>query len=274
MEENTRNGNVPEEINESNAARRMRLRHEDMGEDVRTDDIKVNKIGNFLYHNKIKIIIIAFFAVVLTIAVTQFIAKDNPDLYIIYGGNERISANDAKEFTALAASLMDDYNGDGKKKVQINDFVFMTPEQVERITSETDSEGNYVTVNLLENKTVYDRFSDEIFGPDAGLCILCESQFRTVEESGGFVPLAEIFGEVPEGAVDGFGIRLSETKLYKFYSAARVFPADAVLALRRVSSMGALPGMGGKAETAHSRGEDLFRKIMAFEYPEGFVPEG
>ncbi|MBQ7600438.1 MAG: hypothetical protein IJU57_07210, partial [Clostridia bacterium] len=137
-----------DQIPESNEARRIRMSGEGIGEDVRLDDIKVNKLSNFLYHNKVKIILITFFAVVLIIGIVQIITQSSPDATIIYGGPQYISPNQAKNFRAMMESLMDDYNGDGKKVVQLYDFVFYTSEQLEKVAEETDENGEKTVVNI------------------------------------------------------------------------------------------------------------------------------
>lgn len=269
MSENE-NRNINNEVEESNAARRMRLRGEDMGEEVKTDDIKVNWLQNFWYHNKAAVIIVAIFAFMIAVGVTQFVNQSNPDIYVIYGGPEHISANEAKAFADMLETVGDDYNGDGKALVQLNEFVFMTPEQVDKITNTPDENGLNVTVNLNDNLTIYQRFSNEIFGVESIICILGEGQYDEIKKAGGFMPLSELFDTVPEGAIDEYGVRFSETKLYKYYSEAQIFPKDAVLAIRKLSTMSAITGKK-KAETLHSYARDMFVKMLNFEYPEGYV---
>lgn len=265
-ERKERDGEVPE----SNAARRMRLRGEDMGEDVKTDDIKVNWLQNFWYHNKLTVIVVAVFAVMIAVGVTQYVNQSNPDVYVIYGGPEHLTANEAKDFADLLGDIGEDYNGDGKNLVQINEFVFMTPEQVDEITSAPDEDGYDVTVNLNTNMETYERYSYEIFGNESIICILGEGQYEEVKNAGGFIPLAELFNEIPEGAIDEYGVRFSETKLYKFYTEAQIFSDDAVIAIRKLSTMSAITGQK-RAEKLHGYAKDLYLKILNFEYPEGYV---
>lgn len=260
------------EIIESNAARRMRLRGEDMGEDVKTDDIKVNRLQNFWYHHKTAVIVVLIFAVMLSVGISQLINQSNPDIFVIYGGPEHLTANEAKAFAGILETISDDYNGDGKTLVQLNEFVFMTPEQVDAITSTPDEDGLDVTVNLNDNLKIYQRFSNEIFGVESIICILGEGQYEEVKTAGGFMLLSELFEETPEGAIDECGVRLSETKLYKYYSEAQAFPNDAVLAIRKPSTMSAITGKK-KAEELHSYARDMFVRILNFEYPEGYEPK-
>jgi hypothetical protein len=129
-----------------------------------------------------------------------------------------------------------------------------------------------IAYDRLSNAQVQERFTFEVFGGEASICILAEEQYLDVNASGGFLPLAELFGEenIPEGAIDACGVRLSETKFWKFYGTAEMFPADAVIALRRVSTMSAITGKS-KAEKLHANSAEVFRNLIEFEYPEGYV---
>ena len=66
-------------------------------------------------------------------------------------------------------------------------------------------------------------------------------------------------------------MRFSETKLCKFYDAAKIFPDDAVIALRRLSTMSVFTGKK-KAEKKYEYNLDFFKKMLTFDYPEGYIP--
>lgn len=256
---------------ESIAAKRLKALGGNENEEE-TEEIKINKLANFWYHYKFRIIMIAAFAFIIIVATTQFISRQNPDINIIYGGPQYITPNQNKAFCEVLQSMMPDYNDDGKKYVQLNDMVFMSENQVQKYIDEAEKNGEEVSVNLLSNKQVSERFTYEIFGGNSVICILSEDQYKSVASEGGFCPLSELFGdELPEGAIDDYGVRFCETKLCKFYDAAKIFPDDAVIALRRLSTMSAFTGKK-KAERKYEYHRDLFIQILNFEYPEGYVP--
>ncbi len=263
--------NTPE-TEESNAARRIRALGQDTGDSAEDEPLEIDRWGNFWYHHKWKVLIIAFFAVVLAIGVGQFAGKSNPDAYVIYGGPLYITPNENQTFCDAVESLCPDYNEDGKTYIQLNDMVFMTENQLNERLAWAEENDEEIAVDRLANAQIQERFSYEIFGGEASICILAEEQYQNVSGSGGFLELKEIFGEenLPEGAVDAYGVRLNETKFWKFYGTKEMFPEDAVIALRRVSTMSALTGKS-KAEKMHAVSMDIFKKIMEFEYPEGYV---
>lgn len=267
MEEN-KDKNTPE-TGESNAARRLRATG-GLEEERAEEPLKINKWANFWYHNKVKVIIITFFVVVIGVIVTQLISRSNPDVSILYSGPDYITPNMNRDFCSMIEDIIDDYNDDGKKYAQLNDIVYKTEGQIEEFESELEENGDDGSFDKTSNAQAAERFTYEIFGGDASICILGEDQYEIVASQGGFMRLDEIMDEIPEGAIDDCGVRLSETKLYKFYAAAQIFPEDCVLAIRKVSTMSALTGRK-KAERVHEYSVDLFCKMVNFEYPEGYV---
>lgn len=265
-----------EGLEESNVAKRLRL----TGEEIREEDygdIPRNfrsRLGNFWYHHKTKLLIAAFFTFAIGVAVGQYVRQSNPDVYILYAGPEYITANENQKFCATICDLMtEDFNGDGEKKARLTDIIYSTQNQMEKAKAEAEARGDEFSFDALSNQSMEEKFSYEVFGSDAVICILSEEQYEQVAASDGFLPLREIFGdeEIP-GAIDDYGVRFSETRFYAFYESARIFPEDAVLAIRRVSTMSALTGRK-KAEKSHAYHLEIFKKIVNFEFPEGYVPE-
>jgi len=264
------NENRPDEIEESNAARRLRALGDNPAP-VEEEPIKVNKWANFWHYNKTKIIIAVFFAVVLGVGLGQLLNRQNPDVSILYAGPDYVSPNDAENFCSLLEGLMDDYNGDGRKYVQLEDLVYMSEDQITAYLEAAKADDENATVDRTKNKNMEDRFVSEVFAGSASLCILAEDQYEIVANSGGFVPLSELFATVPESAIDDYGIRFAETKFAKFYNLTSLFPADSVIALRTLPTASAITGKE-RAEKLHTYAEALYRIITEFEYPAGYTP--
>ena len=100
--------------NESNEAKKLRVLGG--GEEEHDEEpLKIDKLGNFWYHYRFRIIMIAAFAFIIGIASWQFLTHQNPDISLIYAGPEYITANQNKAFCEVLQGMMPDYNGDGKK---------------------------------------------------------------------------------------------------------------------------------------------------------------
>lgn len=276
MDDKNKN-NAENGIPESNEAKRLRALGEDGGDEHDKGGIKINKAANFWYHNKVKILLIAFFAFVIIVAGGQFLTRSNPDVKILYAGPGYITANENQAFCKILDGMIPDFNGDGKKYVQLNDLIFMSSGQIEEYIAEAEERGEDVAVDRLSNKQTSERFTYEVFGSESVVCILARDQYDMVKNEGGFMTLDEIFdGSVPDDvrgiAVDEYGVLFKDTKLCRFYSGAQIFPDDAVLAMRRLSTLSALTGKK-KAEKYHGYSTELFRLMLEFEYPEGYDPE-
>ncbi len=256
---------------ESNAARRLRMLG---GEPEERDEetIEVNKLANFWHYNRTKIIIISFFVIVIGTVLLQTINRQSPDISILYAGPDYVTPNEAKAFSATVESIIDDYNDDGRKYVQIEDLVFLSEDQIQDSIAAGIAADERVDIDNVKNKEVADRFSYEVFGGDALICILSEDQFRMVEAGGGFMKLTDVFGKTPDGAIDEYGVHFAETKFCKFYDSAKIFPDDAVIALRTIPTASAITGRK-RAEKLHEYHTAAFRLIIGFEYPEGYSEE-
>ncbi len=273
-------GDAPEEY-ESNAARRLRMLGEGeagaegaQGGDGEEEIVETtaSRLSNFWYHNKWKVIIGGAFAFILLIAVSQYFSHSSPDASLLYSGTTYITANGNRAFCAVLEDMMDDYNGDGRTYAQLNDLVFYTDDQLAEYEAYCKENNIDAVVDRMANAQAAERFTYQVFGGESLICILSPDQYRMVAQSGGFVKLAEIFDEIPEGAVDEYGVRFAETKLWKFYDAVRIFPDDVIVALRTLPTVSAMTGRK-RAEREHAYNEALFKKILTFEYPKGYVPQ-
>lgn len=228
------------------------------------------KISNFWYHHKWKVIIISAFAFIFITVGAQFIGKGNPDIRILYAGPLYFTPNQSNAVSTCLYDLMDDYNGDGEKKIAINDIVYMTANQIQEAQAEAEASGEEFALDRQSNAQTAEQFTYEVMAGDCLLCFLAPDQYQSVADADAFVPLSEIFDTTPEGAIDEYGIRLCETKFYKYYTAVQVFGEDTIVALKRLTTVNRMKG--DKMDQSHADHMDLFYKIATFEYPEGYTP--
>ncbi|MBQ3178374.1 MAG: hypothetical protein IJB52_11200 [Clostridia bacterium] len=264
--------NTAEEVGQSNAAKRLQALGK-MDESDDTSDVqpeKGSRLSNFWYHHKWKVIIITAFAFIFVSLGTQFVGKSNPDIKILYAGPLYFTPNQSSAVSACMYDLMEDSNGDGEKKIAVNDLVYMTAQQMLDAEEAALAREEEFAVNRQSNAQTAEQFTYEIMAGDSLICFLAPDQYESVAAVEAFVPLEEIFGYIPEGAVDGCGLRLCETKFYKYYTAVQIFGEDTVIALKKLTTINKMKGE--EMELYHARHMDLFRKIGAFAYPEGYVP--
>jgi len=259
-----------DQIEESNAARRIRLLGQ-VEEEKNDEPIKVNKLANFWYHNKVIITTVAVFAIIFGVTIGQFVSRKNPDVVLIYAGPQYITPNEARAFCSAVESILPDYNENGKIDAELRDFIYMTDEQFAEAKAEAEAIGVELQYDVAANKTNDQLFSIEIFSGESMICFLSSHQYDMVLAADAFVPLSELFEKIPDGAIDEYGIKLSETKFYRFYDALKVLPDDIVIAVRKVTAMSEIASGKSKTQKIFEQNCDLFKRIMTFEYPEGYV---
>ena len=269
MADETNRNDINSEEYESNAARRLKA----LGAEetpVEEEPLKINKLANFWHYHRAVILIASAFLLIGGIALAQLLSRQNPDISILYAGPDYITPNDCEAFCDVVESLTEDYNGDKRKYVQVEDLVFMSDNQILDYLAAAQEDNEAAAVDNMKNRETEERFNYEVFGGEAMICILAEDQYHMVADGGGFMKLIDVFGEAPEGAIDEYGVRFAETEFCRFFDAAEIFPDDAVIALRTLPTVSALTGKK-RAEKIHGYHEDAFKRIVGFEFPEGYV---
>lgn len=267
------NKKTPEADGElSNAARVLRAHGESEAvSETEEQTVRGNVLENFWYHHKWKVVVIGIFLFMGITLFCQFMNKSNPDVTILYAGPEYITANDNRKFCTVLTNLMEDYNEDGEKKVILNDIIYMTSDQIREAKAAAEEADEDFAYDQQSNAQTSEQFTYEIMAGDSLLCILSMDQYEIVRDADGFLPLSEILDEIPTYALDAYGIPLSQTPFYEYFTISHIFPDDAVIALRRLTTLSKSKGQE-KMEKKLEWNKDLFRKIVEFQFPEGYVP--
>ena len=285
--EEKRDGISPEEEElQSNAARRLGMGGEDAGDPIHEGEAAKGPFwSNFWYHYRGRVLVIGAFLLIFGIGITQFLLKKRPDIYVMYAGPAVFDSAATDKAEQIFGDLVgEDYNNNGKKEVRFATIFYVTDDNVERDIDRQIAEARekgeevrdrdfyYHTYlaeyrNSQENHRQYENFSNEIFAGDSVVVLLDPELYAQVKESGGFMKLSEIYGYTPEGAIDEFGIRFSETAIAQYYDVFSALPDDTVLAVRQVSAMSAFTGKK-KAQKVHDDHVAFARALLAFTPPE------
>ncbi len=268
---------VPEEEQgESNAMRRLKA----LGElDEKKSDgeeivVKGSWLENFWYHHKWKTIMISIFAVIVLICTLQLVSREKVEAYFLYIGPEYMNSADIKSFTDAVDQVTDaDDNGDGKLTSSLSVYTYLNEAQIENKKNDVASNGDPLYVDANANAQAYEQFSYEMMVGNSIIYILDPSVYRSVIGEDVFLKLSEVFAEdeLPDGAIDDFGVRFGDTKFYKYFSETLDIPAESIICIRRVSLMQSFSGKS-KAEKINEFHIGIFRDILLFEYPEGYSP--
>ncbi len=216
---------------------------------------------NFWYHYKAQTIIAAVAIFTLVICTVQFVGREVSDYYLMYAGPRVLMLQDITYMEKAVESIGEDVDGNGEVAVAIDDIVMLSPEeQKAAMESGAVLNGEFMQTSLKE-------YQQQIFGGDAVVCMLSPYMYEMVHSEGGFMPLSEVFSEIPESAYDDCGIVLSKTQFGKHFTGIKHLPEDTILCVRRISSMAQFKGQK-KTEAVHAKSVELFRRMVEFTAPE------
>lgn len=212
---------------------------------------------NFWYHYKAQTIIAAVAVVTVIICAVQFVGREVSDYYLMYAGPQVLMLQDITYMEAAVEAVGEDVDGNGEVSVAIDDIVMLSPdEQKAAMEAGAALNGEFIQTSLKE-------YQQQIFGGDAVVCLLSPYMYEMVHSEGGFMPLSEIFDEIPESAYDDCAVVLSKTEFGQHFNGMNDLPEDTLLCARRLSSMAQLKGIK-KTEAAHAKSVELFRKMVEF----------
>ncbi|MGM9644023.1 MAG: hypothetical protein ACI3X1_02950 [Eubacteriales bacterium] len=225
-------------------------------------------LENFWFYHKWKVIVVAFFAVVLTVGIVQMVKKTDPDVDVTVATHTIYyrEQTDALEKT-LVGLMPADMNGDGKKTVQLNLYKIYSEDELRAANEAETDENGYpiIYADPTHNKEQISQYNSYIMTGQCSVMILSEYLYdelvnrRTDEIL--LKPMSEIFGdELPTGVTkDGYGIKLSETGAYKYLDGMRSLPDDSVICIMRPFVTG-----GNKNAEKHEMAVEYFKNIVLF----------
>ncbi len=235
--------------------------------DVKLSNPFFKWLDNFWYHHKWKVIIIAFFAIVIVVGVVQMINKEECDVEVTVATHTIYYTEnvDALE-KALVGIMPSDINGDGKKKVQLNLYkIYSESELKDANEAETDEDENpIIYADPTYNKEQISQFNSYIMTGQCTVMIVSEYVYDDLvgrrEDDILLKPMSEIFGEeLPRGVTaDGYGIKLSECGAYSL-DAFRTLPNDSIICIMRPFVMS-----GNANSEKYEKTIEYFKSIVEF----------
>lgn len=203
-----------------------------------------SKLGNFWYHNKWTIIIVSFFAAILIIVSVQLLTKVEYDTSITICGPDFLSSEKLYYLRDdLTGTLKDDINNDGKNTVSVTTYPVFSESELKAINkSQKDDNGNYIKiVEESENLSQYKQFVQHSQTGDSYILILSRYVYEPLKSTNPsrLVSLSDIYGSaLPEGAlIDGYGVKLSETAIYKDSPTLQSFADDYIICICKLPDL-------------------------------------
>lgn len=241
-----------------------RAQKESGGEIALSENRAIRFLDNVWYHYKWHIIVIAFFAIVLTVCFVQCAKKPKSDLKVTYAGicnwtdDERNGIVDV-----LSAVLPEDSDGNGEKRISLVTYSISSEEDLKALFTDEDGAllSTYYTA-LKGNQDEITAFSGFQMTGDSAIFFVSPYVYESLINREAYRTMTDVFGTLPASAFDENAIRLSETALYRYYDALHVLPEDTLILLAQKHLFGETSG-----EREYALAENTFRALVTFEIP-------
>ena len=258
-----REAGVPE-INESNAAKRLKLLG-DKVEDRIHDETLAKKKGNFFvelwYRHKWALIIGAVFLFIGMYFIFTAATDVEYDMYVAYAGPLYVDYETKEAIDFAFESVMKDYNGDGEKKFNFAGTTFQNEEQRKQ-TAEEMKENYGAILQTKDNADALLSIETQIMSGSVAIYLMDEALYKKYASN--LMDLEELLGvTLPERIKAGqSGVYFKKTEFfYYMYSmeegrALNNLPDDTVLCI--------LPRITTMDEELHANSVALIKEILSF----------
>ena len=199
----------------------------------------LEKLENFWFYHKWKVIIGAFFLIVIGVGVFQMATKEKYDTQITVATHTIYYEEHLVSFEkALTSFMPGDVNGDGKKNLAVFRYKIFSEDELKAANEvDTDQNGNPIIYADPDfNREQITDLNSSIASGQCTVMFLSKSQYDAMvdkrDEDVLLLPMSELFGgEMPNGVADnGYGILLREIDAYKL-EGFNWLPSDTVICI-------------------------------------------
>ncbi len=222
------------------------------------------KLDNFWYHYKWHTIFTVFFLTVFVICATQCAKKEDPDAMILYSGPCVVTNDGNQLVSSLFAECLDsDTNGDGKKLISLTTVTILSDEQINALKEAAKEDGETIYYDPAGRTQMFNQVKSWLVGGEMPLAVLDPYVYKLFDGLGLFVPLTEVFDEMPEQAYDEYAVSLDQTDFIRYHSDLGEFAENAVICLVKPTVISSLSG--NTQEARYQVHLELFKNIVLFE---------
>ncbi len=213
-------------------------------------------LDNYWYHYKWVTVGVAFALLVVVICTVQMCSKEGSDLTVLYAGRNQLSAAEAEDICdALEAVCPEDFDGNGKKQIDISTYCILSEEQIKAL-KEKDSDAYY---DSSYNSEQYNTYYTALTTGEYSVLFLDPWLYEKLASADRLVALDDALGYTPDSAYGEYGVRLGDTALYEQYGVMELLPEDTVVCLMQ-------PYVVGKnsKEKNYAREKKMFEAIVSY----------
>ncbi len=217
----------------------------DHNEKYTESDIRINeenkselqkKLENFWFYHKIHVIVAVFIVMVLSVCIAQSCSKKNEDITVMYAGPHLFTPEEVEVVREeLNAVMPSDFDGNGEKYTGIVTYRIMSEDEIKALEEEYKNSDDFVIVDKSFFSTQFQTYNQYMLTGECGVFLLSPYLYESLItiENNRLCKLSEVFETVPESAVGEYGIKLSETPLYKNSEVLSKLPEDTMLCLTK-----------------------------------------
>jgi len=189
-------------------------------------------LDNYWYHYKWVTIIVGVFAAILIFCIVNTGSGIEDDIQILYAGPDVLTDTQVEQMERSFADLLkEDYNGDGKKSVNIVNITIMSDEQLKAAEEAAEKEGQTVIYDpALRTKAISQMKS--LMGTGAVIICLLDPYVYGCCEEGTFITLEKALGTKHEKSNDDYSISFFDTDFKNAFGAFSVLSEDVLLCIR------------------------------------------
>lgn len=181
----------------------------------------IQKLENFWYYYKWHTLLGIFGLIICLVCVVQCAGRTEPDAMIMYAG--RFKVPDEYRENSIETIMKEDYNNDGEKNADV--FQLIIP------ITETDGEFELEDKVAITNNEEFKRFYTELASGSSVIYLLHPYLYEQAKGMGVLCPLSEALSEVPDFAIDDYGVPVKELDAYK-NTTLNFFPEDCIICIR------------------------------------------
>ena len=252
MEEKEKN-----QPNESNIARRERLLGTDMTDKIHDDEAEITKgsfFANLWYNHKWKIIIASVFIIVAIVGIVAMLNQKKYDMELSYFGPVYVKTDLHDDIQEALDQLVEDYNGDGEKRINFTCTTYQGEEGIENIPENQEFYNLILTANA--NTEALKSMNSQMSSGHISFYIMDKDIFEMYK--GHFITAEEFLGYKPEEKMlyDSRAVLLEETMLDERYPSLAPICKDTVICVQKIYTT--------RDETLESA-KALFKAIVELE---------
>lgn len=252
--------NKNQEINESNAAKRLRMLGDNMEENIHSKEQEIKK-GNFWhnlwYHHKwaiVFLVLILLTTIPVIIWCSEGVENNKRDALIYYVGPTQISNTAShNSFVETFEEVCTDFDGENGIIVNVESTTLYATNQL------FDADGNaFTTAQTGKNAENINNFRNQLMTGEFTL-ILIDKSLYDEEFKGQFAKLSSLGIDAGNAKYDACSLYLKETEFGSYFNAFNALPDDTLIVINQKNI--------NHKDDDHANHVALLKDIIAYKKP-------